>query len=316
MRGLVAVTWTGLWALAGCSSAPPIASQDPVAALDATELLLQQKEYEKALQLVDAVDPDDLTGRDLERQELLMATCLFETGSGWKGFKAIRKFAEEHRFSDYLPQVEELQYRIGKQLMKSTTGYWIFGSDKEDGEVVLTEFVQRFSANLHVPEALKMLGDLAFEEKRYFIARERYKQILKEFPHSEWAALARFKIPIAQFHGLIGPQYNLEEMQLTRRELQDYLDTNPERPEFREEAQKAQQTVIDWIAQRHVIIANFYRTIENRDGEVLHLQIAAGDFPATKWGERALARLRKLDPSEYPTPPVQPGRGSDTGETR
>ena len=98
-------------------------------------------------------------------------------------------------------------------------------------------------------------------------------------------------------------------MQLALQELRDYLRRAPERPEFRNEATRALATVETWIARRHIIIADFYRTVGNDVGERLHLDFAVRDFPSTPAGQEAAERLTALGPKPAPeaAPSAEPG---------
>jgi hypothetical protein len=282
-------------AMAGCGTAPPIHPASPSEALDAAGALLEQVRADEARAVLLLVDPDELVGEERERYDLLWATALHRTGDSYDGFKVIRNFADEHRFSDLLPRVEELHYEIGASLAQSDAVYFIFGSDREDGEIVLREFAERYGGNPRLPDALRTLGDLAFEDALYDEARRRYEQIAEDHPASEWVPYARFRIAICTFRSLVGPEYDFEQMRRARNELRDYLATEPERPTFRQEAQGCLSTVEDWIQQRYWINSRFYRTVGSEIGERNLLQELIREYPASPTADKARVRLDVLD---------------------
>jgi hypothetical protein len=236
-----------------------------------------------------------MTNAEVERYKALYAEALWRTGEAWDAFKVIRSFVEDHRFSPWSARVEELHFRIGQELIQSEGSYFIFGSDRDDGELVLTEFVERYTTSAHLADALRLLGDLAFEEERWFDARRRFEQLIQDHPTSEWASLASFRRVMAIHAELLGPEYDLPSMYRARNELRDYLATAPERPEFRTAAETAYVEVQDWIASRHLIDADFYRTVGNRYGERFHLRLllddTAPDLPQVETARRRLAEM-------------------------
>ncbi len=284
-----------LGALAGCGTAPPIHPASPGEALDAASALLDQNRADEARAVLRLVDRDELFTDERARFDLLWATALQRTGSSYDAFKVIRNFADEHRFSELLPRVEALHYEIGATLAQSDAGYFIFGSDKEDAAIVLREFVERYGGNSRIPDALKTLGDLAFDNERYAEARHRYEQIAEDHPASEWVPYARFRISICSFRSLVGPQYDFEQMRRSRNELRDYLATSPERPEFRKQASDCLATVEKWIRERYWINARFYRTVGSEIGERNQLDELIRDYPDSDAAKQAKDRLRELD---------------------
>lgn len=304
------------WALAAglacaCSSAPEVARADPVAALELADLQISQGEAESAYALLSAIDDDALANKELERKKLLLAGAQLGRGKAYKAYKVIRNFQDDHRFSQWSDQVEDLHFRIGETLIRSDVSYWVFGSDADDGEAVLVDFVTRFPTNRHVTDALQLLGELAFREKRWLIARERFRRIVSEYPSSEWVALARYRLAMAGYHALVGPEYDHVETRLTRNELRDYLATSPERPEFRLEAEQALARVEGWLATRHDTNARFYRRIGNRPGELFHLRALVRDYPDHDGSAAARERIAELEARELHAGAA----GSDAGST-
>ena len=284
-----------LAALAGCGSAPAVVPPgDPAEALALADRLLKT-DPAAACSLLEGLDPDAMPRAERAGHAALYAEALLQTGEPWDGFEQIRSFGEDHRFSEWMPRVEDTHFRIGRQLIESDASWFIFGSDRDDGEIVLQEFVERYSANPHVPDALRLLGDLAFDEERWQEARRRYEQILAESPGSEWAPLAAFRRVMSIHADLLGPEYDLPEMLRARNELRDYLATEPEREDFRAPAAAALAEVDDWVGQRHMIDAEFYRTVGNEPGERFHLERLIGDTPTHSLVPVAKERLARLD---------------------
>ena len=64
-------------------------------------------------------------------------------------------------------------------------------------------------------------------------------------------------------------------------ELRAFLSTQPENPQILQSATTALATLLEWRIDRHLRIADFYRTVGNPAGQRLHLARAAADEFAT-----------------------------------
>ncbi len=273
---------TVLPAFAACSSSPIPIPEDPTTALDLAESMLDRGRIDDALAFLDDVDRDSYIEDDRARFDTLRMRALVESEEYYDAFEVSRDFIDEHRFSPRSAAIEELHFRAGKALLLA---------DDDDGELVLQHFVERFEASPFAPEALKLLGDFAFGIDNFPLAEVRFTQLLESHPSSEWAAFARYRLAMSAFRRVRGPQYDLDQMIFARNELAHYLSLEPERPEFRRDAREGLAILERWIAERHVIIADFYRRVGNTTGERIHLGIAMRDFPTTDAGQRARDRL-------------------------
>lgn len=286
-----------------CSGVPK--PQDPQAALAVAERQLIDGDAAAAASLLDALDEEVFTGRDLERYKLAHATALAATGRHWKGFKVIRDFPEQHPFSDLRADVESLEFRIGEHLIGSDGGFLFFSSDKEDGRAVLEHFLQRAGLLRRdlLADALRLLGEKAFAEGDYDLARQRFTQLRRDHEDSEWVPLALFRMAMSRYHTLVGPEFDYEEMRLARQELRHLLERGIENPQARDEVAAASTRVEQWMGERQLTIAHFYRRVGNRRGEELHLRRAADEFPETTAGKRARTELAALS-TRAPESPI------------
>ncbi len=292
-------------ALAACASAPPA---DPDAALATAAAHLERVEVAPALDLLQRLSPEAFAGDALERYKTLLAQALAADGQLWQAFRATRTFEEEHPFSSYRGAIQDLEFRVGEALINSDWSLWFFANDANDGQLVLEHFVVRYPQHPNAPDALRLLGEKAFSEGDYATAHRRFRELVLQHPRSEWVALAKFRIAMASFEVLVGPRYDLAAMQQAHRELADFLAAPVENPQFAERARAALAQVREWLGEKHVAIADFYRRIGNPAGEQLHLEQAVGDFGDTAAGSRAAERLAPAQPS---TPqPSTAGTGS------
>lgn len=277
--------------LAACNTPPVPIPDDPRQALDLARAYLDRGDADTTIGILDALELDSMTNDEQARAEAIRIQALYESEEYWDAFRVAREFVEQHRFSELAGTIEEFEFLTGKALIRD---------DDEDGVTILQHFVERFPASQHAAEAYKLLGEFEFKEENYEIAEVRFSDLLRFHPTSEWAAFARFRLAMTSFLRVRGPEYDFAQMTLARNELRDYLALDPERPEFRRDAQNALAQTEAWLARRHVIIADFYRTVGSAAGERMHLERASVGFPGTAAGRAAAIRLGEPRPEATP----------------
>ncbi len=281
-----------LVALGACASAGP--PPDPLAGLDEAEALLGAGDPARARSLLESTDQDVFPPTQKARYQLLLGQAMLRTGEPWSAYGIVRRYPDEFPHSDLRPEVEQLVFDCGRALSESDKSFLIFSSDRDDAQAVLEHLIQRYPRTPHLADALQILGEMAFSNEEYSLAHTRFKDLLQQQPDSEWAPLARFRIAMSEFRILQGPRYDMQQMRLARNELESFLMSPPESPEFVAQARAARQVVVDWIAQRHLVVADFYKAIHNRFGERHNLTMAVQQFPDTDAGRIAAERLAAM----------------------
>lgn len=281
-----------LAACAGPAAPPP----DPEAVLTAAEQALRDDRPHEALAMLETVDAETLPFRLGDRYELAHATALFLTGEVWDAYTVTERFPERFPHSERRATIAELEWRIGQALAKSGRSFLFFYSERRGARSVLEHLITRHPDSARVPDALRLLGDMAFEDQQYLLAQERFRDLMRRYPESEWVVYARFRFAMSIVAGLQGPDYDLDQMEHASRELRDFLAAAPENPDFVAEAAAALARLREWRAERHYAIAGFYERVDNPAGRRLHLEYAsAAEFAGTPAHERATAALAELE---------------------
>lgn len=281
---------------AACAGARP-QGVDPLTALAGAEEALAKGRAQRAVELLEAFDVQDYAGEDRERYVLRLATALHRAGESWDAFEAIRDFPTNYPVSRFVEEVADLEFAIGRSLIASDGGFLFFASDADDGQAVLEHFTQVYPWHDAVPDALRLLGQKAFAERSWNLARQRFEQLVLARSDSEWVPLARYSIAMARYYALAGPDYDLAELERAHNELRDFLAGGVENVRFERSAREALAVVRGWLAVRHVHVADFYARVGNERGERHHLELAAERYPETAAGKDAAARLRRLERS-------------------
>ena len=281
--------------LAACASAPPMASPVAERILGDASSRLEAGDVEGAHEVLTEHEETEFLPVQQPRYAVLRAKIHLQQDDPWEAYLALREFADNHPHSELRPEAIALEFEAGSRLAKSDRGFWFFWSDKRGAKSCLEHLTTRYPNCPQFPEAMHLLGTLAIEKKDYMLAEERYRELLRRYPDSEWAPLARYQFAMSIYLSLRGPDYDLDRMEAAARELEVYVAGNPENPTFRAEAEAAIATLRDWRSTRHITIADFYRTVDNRPGEVEHLHLAADpQFAGTEAATEAAARLQEM----------------------
>ena len=290
------LAWLLLQLPAACTSIDVPMPQNPTAAIKQAEALLAQQKPETALAVLKHLDKEVFTGAEQARRTVLIGKAYYLSGDSWKAYKEIKGFSQDYPSSP-TAEVAEVQLNAGLHLLKSDGGFLFFYSDKRRGRQILEDFLIFFQYSPRIPDVLHELGESAFRDRDYDLAKDRYAQLLTNYKSSEWTMLASFRFAMCYFYRLEGPAYDLGEMTRTHNELREFLATPNENPKMVAQAQQALTIVLEWLGQKHVLIADFYATIKNHYGMLHHLQIAATRYSETSAGRAAKLRLDTLERS-------------------
>jgi tetratricopeptide (TPR) repeat protein len=280
-----------------CASTPPTAA-DAERALTAAETAVTAREWDQALTAVEPLAEENCPRRLRDRRDVAKARALFGQGELWESFQALENFADENAHSELRPTAAEMIQDIGQRLSQSDRGFLFFWSDRRGGRVALEHLVSRYPESPRLADALRILGDMAYQDGDYELAQARFKDLILNRPDSEWIIYARYQFAMSIVASLRGPDYDLDRMEHAVRELTEFLADKPENPQIVQNAEGALAQVREWQLARHRNIARFYRRVGNQRGERHHLQIAAGaEFAGVNGHSEAVQALAELSPA-------------------
>lgn len=299
-----------LLALCACKSTAPLRAEDAEVTLAESRRLVAAGDLPAARLRLQAYGRQQFPAALQPQFELLLGRLQMDLGEPWEAYLAIRDFADDHPHSDLREQVIDLEFEAGSTLAASDRGFLFFWSDQRGGRTCLEHLITRYPNSRHVPDALRILGEMAMASGHYGEAEERFRELLRRHPESEWAPLARFRFAMSIFASLRGPEYDLDKLESATRELQVFLQNPPENPTFVREATAALAQVLAWRAERHLIVASFYRTVDNEAGELLHLRaVVSPEFAHTEAAKEARRRLGSRGEALPVAPPERPAGG-------
>lgn len=262
----------------------------------AAEQQLEAKQFDQALATLDPIVDLQCPKRLRDRRDLITAQALFGLGQPWQAFLKLEEFSALYPHSELRSRAVDIIWNAGKVLFDSDGGFLFFWSDKRAGRTVLEHLVTRHPDTQRLADALRILGDMAFENGNYELAQERYSDIINSRPDSDWRFYAQFRLAMSLVASLRGADYDLSSMEQAARDLRLFLDSKPEGPKMVEAAAQALVMVKQWQVQRHLNIADFYETLKSTAGQRYHLQLATrSEFDMAPSYEQAIERRKAFE---------------------
>ena len=298
-RSILVRSMLPLWFAAACSTVTTVPGPEAERALGVAEAALLAKDFDATENALAPLADEACPRRLRDRRDVALARVHLGRGDLWDAYLVLERFPDDHPHSDLRPQVGEMVWDLGSRLAASDGGFLFFWSDRRAGRTALEHLVSRHPDSPHGGEALRILGDMAFADADYVRAQERYRDLMLNYPDSEWFTHAQYRFAMSVVASLEGPDYDLDRMEHATRELRDFLARKPENALAVAEAQTALAQVLEWRADRHLRIAAFYRRVGNEPGYRHHVQVAAGpEFARTSFApaaQEALAAIRAAE---------------------
>jgi outer membrane protein assembly factor BamD (BamD/ComL family) len=238
------------------------------------EARVAASDWEGAIDALDPIEGEACPRRLRDRRDLALARANFAIGEFFAAFESLEPFADEYPLSELRPTATAMIWDCAQAMLQRDDGFLFFWSDKTGARTALEHLVTRHPESARVGDALKILGDLAYDDANYELAQQRYRDLLLNHP-DEWVAYARFRYAMSIVACLEGPEYDQARMAEAERELREYLAGAYENPAMNDAANEALRTVMEWLLERELVIAAFYARIGNPPGELLHLERAA-----------------------------------------
>jgi hypothetical protein len=210
-------------------------------------------------------------------------------------------------------RVEQRLLELGIELLEGKYKVLYFFTDRGRGIVTLENLAFGGQFRATRSEALARLAEYRYAEEDFIDAAQFYSGLLDpDLTGMGYEDLAAFRLGMCSYRRVQEGRLNGTVIMQGLDQFRAYLTDFPSGL-HREEAEKARAELAEYLSQYHLMLANYYRRIDNAPGERFHLQLAAGHAPL---GHRELAadlrttataavaaeRLQKLDEGASATP--------------
>lgn len=261
-----------LLALAGCQSASTARPKTALEYLAFARAALDTNRPGRARRLLESVDESSFKEADLARYKILLGEAYFALGEFWDAFTTIKEFPRKFPTSEYRVRAEDLEFASGRRLAASGGTFLGIYSDLDDAQKILEHFIITYPRSRHLASALRILGEAAFQARDFELAIERFQELAQRSPSGEWSDLAAYRIAMAHFELLEGPEYDAGAMERARKELASYLSSPTTNEKFLGEARAALAKTLEWMEEKELRIVRYYLTIGKTAGARLRLE--------------------------------------------
>jgi outer membrane protein assembly factor BamD (BamD/ComL family) len=208
----------------------------------------------------------------------------------FEAFEALQDLPSAYPLSELRPIVMRMLWDLAEALRRRDDGFLFFWSDRTGARTVLEHLTTNYPDSPRVGDALKILGDLAYEDGEFELAQQRYGDLMLNHP-DEWVAYARFRYGMSIVGCLEGAEYDLVRIEEADRELSGFLAGRFENPDMNQAAEATVAMLRNWQITHELGVASFYARIANAPGELHHLERAAdARFAATDRHAEAVQR--------------------------
>lgn len=252
------------------------------------------------------------------RAEFLFFAAEAALGAGEheEAYEAYRRLLRRFPSTPRYPLVVERIFLIGRLYAegKATTTTWFFGMEMNDrslGVEILEEFQRARERHPLADDALHAIGLARVAQEEFGLAIDAWQKLIDEYPRSEWAETAEFKIATTYVLMSDGTDYDKRPLLTALQRLRRYIERHPTGnhvAEAREEVARLEEG----LAAHKVDVARFYLRRDRNYSATLALEEVLRDFPRTAAAKDA-ARLKAGLTGVKPPEPKQHQEDEDDG---
>ncbi|MFN3467828.1 MAG: outer membrane protein assembly factor BamD [Candidatus Brocadiales bacterium] len=240
--------------------------------------MMVDQQYDSAVKEFQAVLEKSTEADMVEACLYSIAQAYLLAGKYKKAFHAYEDFLERLPGTRLSGQVLEKEFQAGVALM---------GGPKPTASVEIFEkVIEHNPKGPLAPESQVKIADAYFTAMEYDNAEEAYRKLLENYPKSEWAPYAMFRIPLSKLSLERMRERDLGRLWKAREGFEEYLGNYPT-GSFAEEAKKQIHDTEELIAQRQYQIAELYLRKKHPQAAMVHFEGVINHFPNTPWAEKS-----------------------------
>lgn len=246
--------------------------------------MMVDQQYDSAVKEFQAVLEKSTEADMVEACLYSIAHAYLLAGKYKKAYHAYEDFLERLPGTRLSGQVLEKEFQAGVALMES----------KPTSSVEIFEkVIEHNPKGPLAPESQVKIADAYFTAMEYDNAEESYRKLLENYPKSEWAPYAMFRIPLSKLSLERMRERDLGRLWKAREGFEEYLANYPT-GSFAEEAKKQIHETEEFIAQRQYQIAELYLRKKHPQAAMVHFEGVINHFPNTPWAEKSREQIEFL----------------------
>jgi outer membrane assembly lipoprotein YfiO len=245
--------------------------------------------------------------RGLQNEEglFLLGESLFRAGEYEEAYFAYRRFLEQYGDSPRHEEVTGRCFEIGRRYAQGealTTTLGIEGTDYHFGRDVLRAFQHENDRHSLADDAMHLCAESYFSEGEYEQAITNWLRLLQEYPESEWAQFAEYRLALAHYARSDGVQYDKAPIAAARQSLIGYARRHPQGDHIAA-GEEQLRAIEEELASHELGIARHYRRWGHALSAKIYYEAILREYPRTAAAGEAKSELVLVAQAQPPAPP-------------
>jgi tetratricopeptide (TPR) repeat protein len=257
-------------------------------------------------------DPDELADMlelELPRQiavtaAIRAARMMFEQGDRMDAYRLIKKTDTKFPLHHERIAAGDLLYEVGASLAADKSSFLGMFKMTDDAQEVLEYLILYYPWAAECDRAYATLAAIYEDEEEWELAIERHEKLVLNHPGSDLRVTSQAAVPRLRLASLRSPEYDRGEMLHAKSELEEWLRSYPGH-EFENHVRLLLSDCMRRLSDNDLIVARFYRTVDNEYGARRHAERALEEARAAQDEERARAAEEFVASLPPPPPPAE-----------
>ena len=291
--------------LAACGTSAKDVPEDapPEIVFAAAEASREAGELKVARDLYERVYEDHPAAREATAAGWLEAEMMFQLEEYKSARTAFQSFHETHPLYR-LGELENRLYKIGEELyvdgQSGLLGLGILPTSSE-GISTMEWIADKLRNGARADDALMFMARANMDQREFAEATINLEELLGRYQQSEWVFEARFLLGeslLSQNRGVPYDMLVLLQSKAVFRRYIEILDRDEvRRVEYADRLVQAKEKIVEInrrLAEKNLLIADFYMSVERVDSARIYLEAAARNFPETDAAKDAEQKLEEI----------------------
>lgn len=259
-------------------------------------------------------DPDELADMlDLELPRQIAVTAairaarmMFEQGDPMDAYRLIKKTDTKFPLHHERVAAGDLLYEIGAALAADKSSFLGMFKKSDDAQEVLEYLILYYPWASECDKAYATLAAIYEDEDEWELAIDRHEKLVLNHPGSDLRVTSQAAVPRLRLASLQSPEYDRGEMLQAKSELEEWLRSYPGH-DLETGVRLHLSDCMRRLSDNDLIVARFYRTVDNAYGARRHAERAVEEARAAQDEERA----RAAEAFVASLPPAAPPSGAE-----
>ena len=231
-----------------------------------------------------------------EEASFLVGECRFQRRDFVGAHKAYSGLLKGFRGSEYFDTAVEREFVIGAAFCTGRQS--TFWKGRRFGAKVLKEALEYQPFTGYAAEARMVLGGYYFDKRDYDEAARQYDILVRDFPGTREARIAKYRKGLCLYHGVQGNRYDTEETEKAIEELElARKDLSQPGQDYREPLNDIDSKLNDLRevgAKENYDIGRFFLKNKNKKAAATYFYAVLQEAPKSSYAEPARRELDRI----------------------